>query len=88
MTEYNLYAKVDPEFALALEAQYQAMFDATAGRMSDYQLRIPTRDLMVIVQTLAQGFVYQSFLTPRDVTREVIIEAFEALADGIGSAPA
>jgi len=88
LTEYNLYAKADPEFAQALETQYQAIFDGAGDRMSGYRLLIPARDLMVIVQTLAQGFVYQSFLTPRDVTREVIIEAFEALADGMVAPPA
>lgn len=85
ISEYALYAQDDPDFGQAVERQYSALFDRTDDYLGHFaaQLLIPSRDLMVIIQSLTQGFVQQSFLTPRDVTPEVILAGFRSLARGV-----
>lgn len=84
LTEYQLQAHDDAAFRLDLARQYAALFDGMGPffeRCPD-ELSIPGRDLMVIVQSLLMGFVYQAYLTPDEVTPDIVRHAFVSLAEG------
>lgn len=85
LTEYQLLAHDDDAFRRGLAQQYAAMFDGMGGFFDGCpdQLAVPGRDLMVMVQSVLMGFVYQSFLTPDEVRPQVIRAAFAALAEGV-----
>ena len=87
IAEFHLHAQDEAAFRATLEGQYTAFFDRAEGllRRCPDALTIPARDLMVIVQSLSLGFVYQSFLSEREITPQVVLAAFDALADGVSS---
>jgi hypothetical protein len=45
--------------------------------------RMRPKHLAVVLQSIALGFVFQSFITPGDVGDSVILETMKALADGL-----
>lgn len=84
LTEYQLHAHDDEAFRRSLAKQYADLFDGMGPffeRCPD-RLAIPGRDLMVIVQSLLMGFVYQAYLTPNEVSPDIIRHAFASLAEG------
>lgn len=83
--EYHLYAQTDPDFRKMLVAEYDRLFDRGEQFFAAYadEIIIPVHDLMVIIQSMVLGFVRQSLITPEDITRDVVIAAFAALAVGI-----
>lgn len=88
--EYQLYAMSQPKLREQLANTYQAMFQKMAGRLADQyegQLAITAHTLALAVQALAMGLTWQFMLTPGEVRREDVIEAFEALAVGAEQLP-
>jgi AcrR family transcriptional regulator len=85
VAEYYLYAIGDADLAARNRAWYSKQFDALGALIErDYgaELNIPVRVLTVTAQCLALGFVDQYARTPGEITDEVILTAFEVLADG------
>lgn len=84
VSEYQLHAQMDEAFRATLEAQYGAIFDSAdqAFALSGEPLALSGRQIMVIIQSTALGLIHQSFLTPREITPEVIRAAFDAIALG------
>lgn len=84
--EYLAHALADPELGARVAADYETWFreigEAIARDMSGV-LRAPAHVMPVMIQSVALGFLYQSLLTPRAVTREAIVATFEALARGL-----
>jgi AcrR family transcriptional regulator len=83
--EYHLLALTDPELHAQVEADYARTFGQAGRKLArgfGAVLTMPPEALAVAIQSLALGFLHQSLLTPRAVTREVVLAAFEALAKG------
>jgi len=84
--EYLAHAIADPELGARVAADYERQFreigEALARDLS-HVLRIPPHTVPVIIQSVALGFLYQSLLTPKAVTREAVTATFEALARGL-----
>lgn len=86
LTEFQLYALVDPELRRSLAATYADSFAGNAAYLAslpDLKPGVDPRRLAVGLQSLGLGFLIQSFMTPQDVTEEVILETMQALADGL-----
>jgi AcrR family transcriptional regulator len=83
--EYYLYSLNDPELAARNRAwyaeQFAAMGEAIVRTYGD-ELSMPPRALVVAIQSLGLGLIEQYARTPEEVTREVVIAAYEALARG------
>ena len=91
LAEFQLYAITDPELRSAYSAFYSEGFGLTAeylGKLKGQGGAMSGRDLAVALQCLAVGFVVQSFITPDEVTGEVIEKTLDALARGLEAAPA
>lgn len=84
--EYLAHAIANPELGKRVTADYERQFglvgEAVAKAYGD-GLGVPAKQLPVIVQSLSLGFLYQSLLTPKAVTREVVMSAFKLLARGV-----
>jgi AcrR family transcriptional regulator len=84
--EFQLHALADPELRRGLADVYAANFAAAAADLAalpDLGPGMAPRRVAVAIQSLALGFLVQSFLTPDEVTAETIVEAFSALARGL-----
>jgi len=83
--EYQIYALGQPRLRARLAGIYEAMFAQIAAQLeAQYagKLAIGPRTLALAIQSLAMGLVWQFMLTPAEVRREEVIDAFEALARG------
>jgi len=86
LAEFQIHALSDPELRKGLAAAYAESFTGTADYLSRLKDRSPTmtpRELAVSLQAIALGFVIQSFLTPDDVTGEVVAATLDAFAKGL-----
>ena len=86
--EYQLYAMSQPALRARLAAAYEAMFaKMTEALAAQYEGRlvIGAHALALAVQALTMGLVWQFMLTPREVRREDVVAAFDALAIGAES---
>jgi AcrR family transcriptional regulator len=84
--DYQLYAMTQPELRERIIEMYSRSFAVVAGQFeAQYGKGLARRahSLAVAVQALAMGFVWQFMLTPKEISRAAIVEAFEALADGM-----
>jgi AcrR family transcriptional regulator len=84
VTDYHRYASADDDFNAALQAQYARMFDRGAAFFAAYadELTVTPSQFAVMLQSLIQGLMYQSILTPKAVSAQVIRQAFLALSEG------
>lgn len=85
VAEYYVYALGDAELAERNRASYAAQFTALSEMIATHygdRLTLPPRALMVAIQCLGLGLIDQYARTPEEVTPEVVIAAYEALADG------
>ncbi|HSZ52119.1 MAG TPA: helix-turn-helix domain-containing protein [Caulobacteraceae bacterium] len=90
LAEFQLQALADADLRRGLAAIYTANFDAQAAGLDalpDLGTAMPARRLAVTVQSLALGFLVQSLLTPGEITKETILGAFSALAQGLTVRP-
>jgi AcrR family transcriptional regulator len=85
MADFQIYALNDPELRRGLGEVYAAGFEGTARYLAALPgaASIPPAHLAVALQSIALGFLIQSFLTPNAVSEAVIAETFEALAAGL-----
>ena len=86
LAEFQIHALGDPELRKGLAAAYAEAFSGTADYLSRHMDRNPAmspRDLAVALQAVALGFMIQSFLTPDDVTDDVVTATLEAFAKGL-----
>ena len=84
LAEFQLYALGDPEVREALAAVYGDTFAANAAfiaGLKDLKPGVSPDDLAVALQSIALGFLVQSFLSPKAVSETVIVGTFQALAD-------
>jgi len=82
--EFQIYLLTEPELRAHVAAHNVAMLEAGAETLAqEYagKLTLPPLHLAVTIQSLSLGFIYQHQITPDLVTEEVIVAAFEALAD-------
>jgi AcrR family transcriptional regulator len=91
VSEYYLYSLSDADLAGRNRAwyveQFTAMGDAIVRGYGD-QLAMSPRALVLAIQSLGLGFIEQYARTPEEVTREVVVAAYEALARGAVRPPA
>ncbi|MFZ5721722.1 MAG: TetR/AcrR family transcriptional regulator [Pseudomonadota bacterium] len=83
--EFQIYVLAEPELRAQVAAHTSALLDAGAevlARQYGDRLAMLPRHLAVTIQSLSLGFIYQHQITPEEVTEDVIVAAFEALAEG------
>jgi len=86
LAEFQLYAVSDPDLRRALADLYARSFDDTAvwlANLGDLRPDIDPRGLGVALQSLIIGFLLQSFLSPREITEEVMVSTLAALGEGV-----
>jgi AcrR family transcriptional regulator len=84
--DYQLYAMTQPELRERMAGMYEHSFAVIAAEFeAQYGAALAGRahTLALAVQALAMGFVWQFMLTPKEVSRAAIVDAFEALAAGM-----
>lgn len=84
--EFLLYVMADPVLRLRLAEPYTQMFNRVGHLLEQSygeELAVPSRHLIVSIQALALGFFHQWSLTPDEVTPDVVLSAFDALAKGM-----
>jgi AcrR family transcriptional regulator len=89
LAEFQLYALADPELRRGVAAFYADAFTQTAAYFAQRErnrLGMAPRNLAVALQSIALGFMVQSFITPEEVTDDVIRATLRALADGLARA--
>ncbi|HTX48188.1 MAG TPA: helix-turn-helix domain-containing protein [Caulobacteraceae bacterium] len=89
LAEFQLQALADPELRRGLGELYAANFGASAAALAalpDLGPGMTPREVAVTLQSVALGFLAQSFLTPDEVTPATIAAAFSALARGLAKA--
>ena len=82
VAEFNLYALTHDEMRQRIAEAYAAQFAAfarLAERHPDKTGPFTAAQAPVVIQALALGFIHQHFLTPDQVTPDLVIAAFEAL---------
>lgn len=83
--EYQLYAMSQTRLRGKLAATYEVMFEKMSAALAarhEGRIAISAHALALAVQAIAMGLVWQFMLTPAEVGREQVLEAFEALAAG------
>ncbi|HLZ82988.1 MAG TPA: TetR family transcriptional regulator [Caulobacteraceae bacterium] len=86
LAEFQLYALADPDLRRDIAAGYAAAFGEAANELAGRfgsKLAMAPKPLAVVIQSLALGLMCQYLLTPEEVSDEVVIAAFEALAAGV-----
>jgi AcrR family transcriptional regulator len=86
LAEFQVYALGDPELRRSLAGAYAQSFESSAEHMAragGLKPAMAPRHVAVALQSVAIGFMVQSFLSPQDVTEEIIIETLAALAEGL-----
>jgi AcrR family transcriptional regulator len=84
--EFQVYALSDPELRAGLAATYEQNFAAVAERLArfaDLKPGVSPRQLAVGLQAVSLGLMMQSFITPRDVSKAVILATLRAFAEGV-----
>lgn len=83
--EFQLYAASEPDLSARMTEIYnEALVDlgGVLERAHGKHLSVPATSLAIACQALGLGFMQQAVLTPDLVTKQAIVAAFEALADG------
>jgi AcrR family transcriptional regulator len=86
LAEFQIHALSDAELRKGLAAAYADSFTGTAdylSRLKDRTAAMTPRELAVALQSIALGFVIQSFITPDEVTGEVVTATLDAFAKGL-----
>jgi AcrR family transcriptional regulator len=83
LAEFQVYALADPEVRMGMAAAYSEGFGGTAEYLSRLNPRMEPRVLAVALQALSLGLLIQSFITPDEVTPEVIAATIDAFAQGL-----
>ncbi|HVZ30373.1 MAG TPA: helix-turn-helix domain-containing protein [Asticcacaulis sp.] len=86
IAELQFYAVQSPELGRRLADRYSQSFTMIADQIVMHYggtLPMPPRSLVVAVQCLALGFIYQALMTPDEVDEAAVMGAFTALARGL-----
>ena len=81
--DFHLYALGDPELSAQRNERHAQAFQGVSDMLADAYgdtLLIPPRTLAVIIQSLALGLISQHQSTPREISDDVVIHAFDAVA--------
>jgi AcrR family transcriptional regulator len=84
--EFQLYAMGDPELRAGMAETYAAAFGQSAdffAAFEDLKPGVSGRHVAVALQSLALGLTAQSFVTPDEITDDLVLVALTALADGV-----
>jgi AcrR family transcriptional regulator len=88
--EFELHAIGDAELRADLAATYAANFGANAAffaRFDDLRPGVDPRSVAVALQSVSLGLLVQSFVTPDEITEDVVVATITALADGLTLPP-
>lgn len=85
LAEFQIHALGDTDLRAGLSEAYSAGFAQTAAFLAEMPgaRAMPPKHLAVALQAIALGFLVQSFLTPDEVTDQVVRETMETLAAGL-----
>lgn len=86
LAEFQLYALADPGLRRSIAKLYAQSFDSSAsylGQARDLRPDLPPRHLAVALQSVIIGFLLQSFLSPDEITEEVLVRTLGALGEGV-----
>ncbi|HEY4940285.1 MAG TPA: TetR/AcrR family transcriptional regulator [Rhizomicrobium sp.] len=82
--EFQLYAETNERLRIQLARLTAKAVRVHANRWLDFlprdELPLPPRQFIIVVDALIDGLLFQHSLTPKLVTRRLIVGAFEALA--------
>jgi AcrR family transcriptional regulator len=84
--EFQVYALSDAELRDSLAATYALNFAEVAKRLARYadlKPGVSARQLAVGLQSVCLGLMMQSFVTPNDVSKAVILGTLKAFAEGV-----
>ena len=83
MAAYQLHAVQSPQSRARLAAAYWQVFERIAARLAgdDWQ------DLALAARALTLRLLWQALMNDGEPPREPAIDAFEALAERVGTAP-
>jgi AcrR family transcriptional regulator len=84
--EFQVYALADPELRAGLAETYEENFAAVAERLAcyaDLKPGVSARQLAVGLQAVGLGLMMQSFITPKDVSKTVVLATLRAFAEGV-----
>jgi AcrR family transcriptional regulator len=84
--EFQLYALGDAELRAGMAETYAAAFTQSAdffAAFEDLKPGVSGRHVAVALQALALGLTAQSFMTPDEITDDLVLAALTALADGL-----
>jgi AcrR family transcriptional regulator len=83
LAEYHLLATADPRMRRRLAKTQEASILGTTEMIprsiTAAELPLPPPVLAAVIQALALGLIHQHLLTPRLITREVVLAAFNAI---------
>jgi AcrR family transcriptional regulator len=88
VAQFQLFALGDPEIRKSLATAYVASYGRMADELSQLRGLAPgvSADRMAVaLQSIAMGFLIQSFITPAQVTAEVVHDTLHALAKGLSA---
>ena len=82
--EFQLSSVTDPEMREKVAEVFRLGFaDMSRNLESQHRdLKVPARSLVLAIQAMAMGFLYQAILSPDEVRDADVLAAFDALADG------
>jgi AcrR family transcriptional regulator len=83
--ELMLHIATEPQLKAMIAEGFAGLFETMAGQLQAQhgdRLAIPARTLALAIQSLAMGFVYQAILSPAAVSRQAVLDAYDALARG------
>lgn len=86
IAELQFYAVQSPELGRRLAERYSQSFTEITDQIVAHYgdaLPIPPRHLVIAVQCLGLGFIYQALMTPQEIDEVVVMTAFTALAKGV-----
>ena len=84
--EFELYAIGDAELRAGLAANYSSVFAKNAAYFAgfkDLKPGVSPRHVAVALQSAALGLLVQSFITPDEITADLVLATLTALADGV-----
>jgi len=84
--EFHVYAMGDAEVRAGLAATYSGYFAASGAyfaKFEDLKPGVSPRHVAVALQATGLGLLVQSFMTPGEITEDVVLATLTALADGV-----
>jgi AcrR family transcriptional regulator len=81
---FQVYALANPRMRRRIEQENKALYEHIARELVKFipeaNLPMPAERFVKVTHALSEGLMFGNFMAPEQITREVIISAFEALA--------